>query len=103
MTDRTLLAIAQVALRLNVSAENFNRRRRELIERHGFPPPLPGLALRWDPLAIDLWLDKHIPPPLRIPPSEDATLAAQRATLEQRLANAPGLDPEVDRRRPVTH
>lgn len=86
--DRTLLDPAQVAKRLNVSAEVFNRRRRELIERHGFPPPLPGLLCRWDPLAIDRWLDAHIPAPLRVPPPEDEALAAQRQELERRLPAA---------------
>lgn len=58
MADRTLLNRPAVARRLGISVERFYRNRREL-EAAGFPKPAFGRMSgeRWDPLAIDRWLD----------------------------------------------
>ena len=58
MTDRTLWQAAQVAQRLGISPAAFAQRRRRL-EDAGFPPPVPGLCRRWNPAAIEAWLDQQ--------------------------------------------
>ncbi len=61
--DRTLLSSAQVAQRLAHATHWFYRHKKRLIEREGFPPPV--LANKWDPAAIDAWLDARMPAELR--------------------------------------
>lgn len=57
---RQLLTAHQVAMTLALdSAMSFHRRRRCLEAEHGFPAPVPGLGLRWDPAAIDAWLGRQ--------------------------------------------
>lgn len=51
-----LLSYADVAACLAVTRSWLHRNRRALAVQHGFPPPVPGMGLRWDPLAIDAWL-----------------------------------------------
>lgn len=52
---RPLLTAHQVAQLLALPGpRSFSARRRRL-EAEGFPPPVPGLGLRWDPVAIDAW------------------------------------------------
>lgn len=65
MTDRTPLDVAGAARALGRTPAWFRRHRAELERQHGFPKPLPGLGLRWDPKAIELWKDRFIPPELR--------------------------------------
>lgn len=87
MTDRTPLDVAGVARELGHTPLWFRRHRAELEAKHGFPKPLPGLGLRWDPLAIKLWKDIHIPAALRPEPvltgndNWDTTLDARAALL----------------------
>lgn len=47
---------------------------RKLINRHGFPKPLPGMQCRWPKAAVDEWLVNHgaLPPHK---PSRDNVLA----------------------------
>ena len=59
--ERTLLDSGQVALRLRMSRESFLRKRKALEAAHGFPPRVPGCGNHWDPVALDLWLDRQIP------------------------------------------
>jgi predicted DNA-binding transcriptional regulator AlpA len=55
MSVRPLLTTRDVAALLGISVAYWYRRRREL-EARGFPPPIPALGNRWDPVAIDRWL-----------------------------------------------
>jgi hypothetical protein len=51
-----LLTAHQVAEILALDGPRaFAQRRRRLEEEHGFPPPVPGVGQRWDPLAIEAW------------------------------------------------
>jgi hypothetical protein len=58
--SRQLLTSAEVALRLRRSLPWFQRNRASL-EARGFPAPVDGLGMRWDPVAIDRWLDALLP------------------------------------------
>lgn len=62
---RTLLTAAEVAARLRPGSAGaldwFYRRKKGLIADHGFPPPVPGCGNRWDPAALDRWLDAQDP------------------------------------------
>lgn len=70
MTDRTLLDRNDVALRLNITLQKFMRSR-DALAKEGFPPPVLGTRAgeRWDPAAIDRWLDLRMPAELRPGPS----------------------------------
>ena len=57
MPDRKLLTQRQVAARLGITLGYWHRRKAGLLAKHRFPPPVAGLGLRWDPVAIDRWLD----------------------------------------------
>lgn len=84
---RQLLTLHQVAVLLGLpGARSLVARRRQLEEEHGFPPPVPGLGLRWDPVAIDAWLARHRP-------AEATPAATAEAILVQRaraMAGAAG-------------
>lgn len=54
-----LWQMAQVADRLALTPAAFRARRRRLEADHGFPPPVPGLGLRWDGLAVEAWLARN--------------------------------------------
>jgi len=88
--DRALLDAVGVARRLGHNPEWLHRNKAALIAAHGFPPPVPGCGNRWDPLSIDAWLDRQMPPELR----PAATPAAETDTdhwdrvLRARLKNA---------------
>lgn len=58
MSGRVLLTSAQVALRLSRSLGWF-RSNRDRLEARGFPRPIDGCGMRWDPVAIDAWLDRQ--------------------------------------------
>jgi predicted DNA-binding transcriptional regulator AlpA len=53
---RQLLTSAQVGRALGHSATWFLRRRADL-EATGFPRPVDQCGMRWDPAAIEDWLD----------------------------------------------
>lgn len=59
--DRTLLDRQAVARRLNISVEVLYRRVAQLYA-DGFPRPALGQmsGARWDPVAIDRWLDRKM-------------------------------------------
>lgn len=64
MTDqwpRTLLTGPEVALRLRRSTTWFYRNRARLEAEHGFPRPVDGCGMRWDPEALMRWLDARLP------------------------------------------
>lgn len=61
MIDRTLLDAEQVAARLHVTLDWWRHNRRRLQESFGFPLPIAGIGGRWDPLAIQAWLDAQLP------------------------------------------
>jgi len=64
MTDRTLLDRSAVARKLGITVEKFYRQRPDL-EAEGFPAPAIGRmsGARWDPVAIDRWLDRKLSTP----------------------------------------
>jgi predicted DNA-binding transcriptional regulator AlpA len=55
----TLWQAAQVAERLAMTPAAFRQRRRRLETDHGFPSPVPGLGLRWNPVSIEAWLARE--------------------------------------------
>ena len=65
MTDRTLLDRAGVARRLNVTVEWMYQ---HLASLEDFPKPVFGVmrGSRWDPAAIDSWLDRRMAPADRL-------------------------------------
>lgn len=54
---RQLLTAPQVARALGYRHAWFLRHRARLEAEHGFPGPVDGCGLRWDPAAIEDWLD----------------------------------------------
>ncbi|WP_022729748.1 helix-turn-helix transcriptional regulator [Fodinicurvata sediminis] len=60
MTLRRLLTTPEVCRLLNVTPDWFYRNRLRLQREQGFPTPLPGLGrdMRWDPRALEDWLDR---------------------------------------------
>jgi hypothetical protein len=58
---RRLWHAHQVAEALGLTPGAFSARRRRLEEEHGFPPPVAGVGRRWDPAAIEAWLDAQRP------------------------------------------
>lgn len=62
MTDRKLLDRPAVAARLNITVQKFMRSR-DALAAAGFPRPVFGSRAgeRWDPVAIDRWLDLRMP------------------------------------------
>lgn len=66
--SRGLLTAPMVAKALGRSLSWFAKRRIELETEHGFPPPVRGCGTRWDPRALDAWLDQQ----LQAPPSPEA-------------------------------
>ena len=53
--NRKLLTTAEVAAKLGRPVEWLYKNRNKLV---GFPPPVQGCGYRWDPAAIDAWLDR---------------------------------------------
>jgi hypothetical protein len=53
-----LIPTAEVAARLNISADTLLDRRVDLALHHGFPMPLPHSRrpLLWDAAALDSWI-----------------------------------------------
>ncbi len=80
---RGLLTVAQIIGpdHLNVSLDWWRHNNRRLREKFGFPNHVEGMPSRWDPHAVEAWLDGMIPPEYRV------TLGAE-----------PQLDTEIDRR-----
>lgn len=64
---RQLLTSAQVALVLGRSLPWWHRNRADLEAKHGFPGPVDGCGMRWDPRAIEAWLDARLPAPPAAP------------------------------------
>lgn len=67
-------------------------------EAEGFPPPVlgRGRGARWDPAAIDAWLDSRMPAHLRPElrhegPTGEIDLDAWRDKLRDRIPEAVGL------------
>lgn len=54
---RALLTAPQVAAALGYRHAWFLRNRARLEAEHGFPRPVDGCGMRWDPAAIEDWLD----------------------------------------------
>ena len=59
--NRTLLTPATLAEKMGYpNATSFSNKRKQLIDEFGFPSPIPGTK-RWDPRAVDDWLDQLNP------------------------------------------
>ena len=84
----SLLTVAELAATFNVKPEYLRRRLPKLREKHGFPPPVPGLGNRYDPLAITAWRNRcaglEQPDQLRMLPDLPDTLTPWQETLDQR-------------------
>ena len=65
MAERNLISAAGVAVKLGHATDWFYRRRDHLERDLGFPPCVAGCGKRWDPEAIDRWLDAQMPAELR--------------------------------------
>jgi len=89
MTTRALLDPPAVARALARNVEWFTRNERRLMAEHGFPARVKGCGRRWDPAAIDAWLDAQLPPHLRDSvrrvPAGDGPGEAEIADGERRL------------------
>ncbi|MDB5415066.1 MAG: hypothetical protein JWR10_3401 [Rubritepida sp.] len=59
--SRDLLTAPLVAKALGRSLNWFYRHRTELEEDHSFPKTIRGCGTRWDPRAIDAWLNQQMP------------------------------------------
>lgn len=60
---KLVFTVADVAAALQVSPEEFLARR-ENLESHGFPKPLPGLESRWSIIDVVNWVNgslRHLP------------------------------------------
>lgn len=91
---RTLLTINEVCRKLSVDQTWFRRSdNRRRLKALGFPDQVPGLGKRWDPRAIDIWLDKvgGLQAETKIEGASielaltDDEIAASQATLRERL------------------
>lgn len=93
MTARQLLTAPQVAAQLGHRAAWFYRNRARLQQQHGFPPPVDGCGLRWDPVAIGAWLDRraHTPAPAADP--EQVLIGRARALAAEAELAALGGEP----------
>lgn len=65
MAERDLISAAEVAAKLGHAIDWFYRRRDRLERDLDFPPCVAGCGKRWDPEAIDRWLDAQMPAGLR--------------------------------------
>lgn len=90
MSDRTLLDRAGVARRINITVERLYRQLPGMIATEGFPPPVWGnmRGARWDPVAIDKWLDSRLAPVANAPAARaaEANPDAAAALLDFRAA-----------------
>ena len=62
--DRQLLDLDALRAKLRVSTAWWAKFHDQLYTL-GFPPPVEGLGYRWDPVAVDAWLDRKMPAHLR--------------------------------------
>ena len=98
MVDRTLITAAVVAAKLGRPAVWFYRNRKMLESERGFPTKVSGCGNRWDPAAIDRWLDSQMPDDLR---SKDEKRNDEADDMDARLARrgaliARGISPGDD-------
>ena len=83
MVDRTLITAAVVAAKLRHPTVWFYRNRKMLESKYGFPTKISGCGNRWDPAAIDRWLDSQMPEDLR---NEDEKRKDEADAMDVRLA-----------------
>lgn len=85
---RDLLTAAQVARKLGRSLSWFQRNRATLEATKSFPRPVDGCGHRWDPAAIDAWLNRQLPSQRTEAAPDDVLLRRAQATIGevQRLA-----------------
>ena len=66
---KLVFELDDLAAALKLSAEEF-RRRRPVLEAHGFPPSIPGLDERWSIIEVVRWINREpeeFAPPLPKP------------------------------------
>lgn len=76
---RQLLTAPRVAAALGYRHGWFVRHRARLEAEHGFPAPIDGCGRRWDPAAIEDWLDAQRRKAAPAPEAAAETLLIQRA------------------------
>lgn len=54
--NRELMDTRAIAKALGVKLHQLYKKR-QVLSAHGFPDPVPGFGKKWDPAAIDRWLD----------------------------------------------
>lgn len=87
---RRLLSRAELASRLGHRVDWLNRHYPELA-LDGFPAPALGsrAGARWDPAAVDAWLDRKLPaPPAPAPDAALAQIGDELDRASERLAAA---------------
>jgi predicted DNA-binding transcriptional regulator AlpA len=66
MTIGRYLSARQTAAKLGFSRSWFYKNKDRLMREEGFPAPSPMFAKpRWDALAVETWMNQHIPERLR--------------------------------------
>lgn len=56
MSDPMIIEREEMARLLRASPDYLARKARQLADRHGFPRPLPGIALTWSRPLVEAWI-----------------------------------------------
>jgi hypothetical protein len=84
--DMNALVPAAVAALLGKGERWFRRQWRDLVKRHGFPAPLPGIGLRWSEPQVAAWIAAGgVPVPVEMQ-QQPTVVEAARQSLEARYA-----------------
>lgn len=91
---RQLLTAPQVAAALGYRHAWFVRNRARLEAGHGFPTPVDGCGLRWDPAAIEDWLNarRQATREAAAEAAEDILIARARHMAEAAIGGVEGHD-----------
>ena len=80
------LVPAAVAASLGKGERWFRRQWRDLVKRHGFPAPLPGVGLRWSERQVAAWIAAGGVPMPAEATALPSVVEAARQSLEARYA-----------------
>lgn len=91
MNNQLTIEAEEMARLLRVRPSGVARKARRLALEHGFPRPLPGMALVWSRRLVEIWIAAggavETPHSEETPASKIVTIvAAQRDALERRYA-----------------